>query len=261
MKRILSLFITLLFFGCQQDSKYIRSNTVQLATPLIKSASLFASEFNQIEAPFLNASQNLEVNYLEGNEKEIYTSKENIVLNQIGTYQIRTIAPPFLPSEWVALEVLPKGKTISSISWETNPKPKYFKGGSSVLIDGKSAEISFHSKGWTGSNTPFQLRIYLDNVTYIDSLTLGVLSNPSAWIYPTSELQIKIQNENSKVIVKEFVIQVDGNLNAQKHAFISFDIGEEVNELQLDFIPKNLPEEHPGAGTPAWFFLDELILY
>jgi len=105
------------------------------------------------------------------------------------------------------------------------------------------------------------LRIYLDNLTYIDSLTLGVLSNPSAWIYPTSELQIKIQNENSKVIVKEFEIQVDGNFNAQKHAFISFDIGEEVNELQLDFIPKNLPEEHPGAGTPAWFFLDELILY
>lgn len=112
MKRILSLFITLLFFGCQQDSKYIRSNTVQLSTPLIKSASLFASEFNQIEAPFLNASQNLEVNYLEGNEKEIYTSKENIVLDQIGTYQIRTIAPPFYPVNGLLLKYSPKERPL-----------------------------------------------------------------------------------------------------------------------------------------------------
>ena len=43
--------------------------------------------------------------------------------------------------------------------------------------------------------------------------------------------------------------------------FFLLTVGEEANEMQLDFIPKNLPEEHPGAGTPAWLFLDELILY
>ena len=43
--------------------------------------------------------------------------------------------------------------------------------------------------------------------------------------------------------------------------FVSFAIGDEANEIQMDFIPKNLPEEHPGAGTPTWLFLDELIIY
>lgn len=261
MIRILGLFSMLLLFGCKKQKTYTEASSVQLATPLINSTSLFATKNNQIEAPYLDVELGLEVNYVEGKKRTVFNSKENIVLDQIGNYRIRTVNPPFLPSEWVELKVLPEGKTIESIDWMTDPKPNYFKGGSAVLIDGKSADFSFHSKGWTGANSPFRLKVQFDNTTRVDSLTLGVLFNPSAWIYPISEFQIKIQKERSEVILKNFDIKVEGNLNEQKHVFLSFALGEEANEMQLDFIPKNLPEEHPGAGTPAWLFLDELIIY
>ena len=261
MIRILSLFSILLLFGCKKQTTYTETSNVQLATPLINGSSLFATKNNKIEAPYLDAGLGLEVHSIEGKKRTVFNSKENIALDEIGTYRLRTVNPPFLPSEWVELKVLPEGKAIESIDWITDPKPNYFKGGSAVLIDGKSADFSFHSKGWTGANNPFGLKVQFDTTTRVDSLTLGVLFNPSAWIYPISELQIKIQKDRSEVILKDFDFKVEGNLNEQKHAFVSFAIGEEANEIQMDFIPKNLPEEHPGAGTPTWLFLDELIIY
>jgi len=260
MIRILGLILLLVLSHCTRKTKYIEASNVQLTTPLINSTSLFASKSNKIETAYMNSSTSLEVIYLDRAENKTYNSKESVVLDQIGTYKLRAINPPFLPSEWIEIKVLPQGKPIKSIDWISDVSPNYFKGGSAVLNDGKSADISFHSNGWTGSNSPFRLKVKLDAPIAVDSLTLGVLYNPSAWICPRSEVQITIKDKLT-VVQKEFDIAVEGNLNEQKHAFVSFDLGEKASEIQLDFIPKNLPEEHPGAGTPAWLFLDELIIY
>jgi len=79
--------------------------------------------------------------------------------------------------------------------------------------------------------------------------------------YLDSAIKQGVEASKNKSKLKDFDFKVEGNLNEQKHIFLSFAVGEEANEMQLDFIPKNLPEEHTGAGTPAWLFLDELIIY
>jgi hypothetical protein len=96
MIRILSLFSILLLFGCKKQTTYTEASNVQLATPLINSSSLFAIENNKIEAPYLDAGLVLEVQSIEGEKRTVVNSKENIALDEIGTYRLRTVNLPFL---------------------------------------------------------------------------------------------------------------------------------------------------------------------
>ena len=262
MKKVV-LFIFLGFFcvACKQKSKYIHAGAVQLSTPSVNSSSIFATEKNYLEAPYLNPSHQLEIIHKESKTKKIYESQEKISLSQTGTYQIRSVASSFKASEPIELKVLPPGKKLASVIWDSNPKPKYFKGGDKVLNDGKNAEISFHSNGWAGSNEFFRLALKMDGEMKIDSLLIGTLFNPSAWIYPTASIKLIIEKANGDLLEKKFEIKVAGDMNEQWHEYVTLNLNESAERIQMEILPNELPEQHPGAGTPSWIFLDELIIY
>ena len=75
MIRILGLFLILLLFGCKKQTTYTAASSVQLATPLINSSSLFATKNNKIEAPYLDAELGLEVHSIEGEKRTVFNSK------------------------------------------------------------------------------------------------------------------------------------------------------------------------------------------
>lgn len=262
MKKVI-LFISLGFFcvGCKQKSKYIEAGAVQLSTPLVNSSSIFAMENNYLEVPYLNPAHRLEVVHVESKEKKVFGSQEKISLSQTGTYEIRSIVPFFKASEPIELKVLPLGKKIASVSWDSKSEPKYFKSGDRILNDGKNAAISFHSKGWIGSNELFRLTLKMEDEIQIDSLLIGTLFNPSAWIYPSASIKLLVQKANGVSTEKEFEIKVAGEMNEQRHKYVTLNLNETAERIQMEFLPNELPEQHPGAGTPSWIFLDELIIY
>lgn len=262
MKKVFLFVITGFFcVGCKQESKYVQSDAVQLSTPLVKSSSIFVSENNYLNAPYLSPSQQLEILHREAKEKNVFGSQEEISLTKMGTYRIRSIAPSFKASEPVELQVLPPGKKIASIKWESKPEPKYFKSGEAVLNDERNAELAFQSKGWVGSNEPFRLSVEMEREVNIDSLLMGTLFHPSAWIYPLASIKLSIQSASGVATEKEFEIQVAGEMNEQRQEYITLNLNERAERIQMEILPNKLPEQHPGAGTPSWIFLDELIIY
>jgi hypothetical protein len=254
--RALLLCSVLLVLGCQNAQHYLQSKDVALATPLVESSSIFASPENKLKAPYLDRKTTLKVTHLE-------TGKElqQMILSTPGTYEVKAVQAPFLSSSPVPVEVLPYGKPIAALSWITSKKPSYFKGGSSVLTDGKHAAIEFQDKGWTGADTPFKLALELDQETQVDSIVLGVLLNASAWIYPLARVTITTEAANGERQPYDTTIDLPYRANAVEHRFISLPLGVQTQRFELEFTPKALPKAHPGAGQSAWLFLDELIIY
>ncbi len=254
--RVLLVCGVLLALGCQNAQSYLQSKEVALATPLVESSSIFASPKNKLQAPYLDGQTTLKVTHLE-------TGKElqQMSLSTPGTYEVKAVQAPFLSSSPVHVEVLPHGKPIAALSWTTAKKPSYFKGGSGVLTDGKHAAIAFQDKGWTGADTPFRLQLELEQETQVDSIVLGVLLNASAWIYPTANVTITPEGANGKHQPFTTSITLPYSANAVAHCFVSLPLGLQTQRLELEFTPKALPKAHPGAGQPAWLFLDELIIY
>jgi hypothetical protein len=262
MKKSITFLIAGFFcVACKEESKYTQADIVQLSTPLVNSTSIFATEKNYLEAPYLSSSHQLEITHKESKKKKVFGSQEKITLSQTGTYQIRSIATSYKSSEPIELKVLPQGKKIASVSWDSKSEPKYFKSGDRILNDGKNAEISFHSEGWTGSNEPFRLTLKMEDEIQIDSLLIGTLFNPSVWIYPSASIKLLVQKVNGVSTEKEFEIKVAGEMNEQRHKYVTLNLNETAERIQMEFLPNELPEQHPGAGTPSWIFLDELIIY
>jgi hypothetical protein len=50
-------------------------------------------------------------------------------------------------------------------------------------------------------------------------------------------------------------------MNEQRHKYVTLNLNETAERIQMEFLPNDLPEQHPGEGTPSWIFLDELIIY
>ncbi|MGC6423347.1 MAG: hypothetical protein ACON47_04545 [Flavobacteriaceae bacterium] len=247
--------------SCDQERSYLTADAIQLSTPVIKNRSIFIEHNTRLVSSFKNASIELELQHRETGATTKYKTNDPIGLSQKGSYALRAIAAPFLPSEPVVFEILDRGKSVDSIQWNTSPKPTYFKGGSAVLIDGKSAENSFHAAGWVGSKDPFDLSLVFHQSIQVDSIKMSVLRQPSNWILTNAQLKISWKNKAKKEIKKEFMLDPKAKNTNNSRFFITVPIDDKTDAIALEFIPQKLPQEHPGAGTPAWVFMDEIIVY
>ena len=254
-------FGVLLFVGCAQETSYLKPDAVQLSTPVLETSTIYSNGVNKLTAPNLDPEATLEVVHQSTGGRLTMASGASLDLELSGKYQIRSLRPPLQPSATIELQLLPEGQLISSLTWETQPEPEYFKGGSAVLTDGKSAGPSFQSAGWTGANRPFVVSVEMAYAKAIDSMVLGVLADAGAWIFPKAKMQLTATSDNGAPIQKEFMLELPWQTQGPSHHFISVPLGIQAQTFTLQFEPALLPEQHQGAGQPAWLFLDELIIY
>jgi hypothetical protein len=85
MKKSITFLIAGFFcVACKEESKYIQAYIVQLSTPLVNSTSIFATEKNYLEAPYLGPSHQLEITHKESKKKKSFwfTRKNHFVPNR-----------------------------------------------------------------------------------------------------------------------------------------------------------------------------------
>jgi len=150
-----------------------------------------------------------------------------------------------------------------TISIKSNCSKQYSAGGPNGLIDGVRGESNFRLGGWHGyQDQDFEATIDLGKVKPIHRIAAGFLQDARPWIwlpkyveYWTSEdgqnftlaatLKHDVPENQMEVVIKDFEARVDANARYVK------------------IFAKNLgviPEWHPGAGYPAYIFIDEIIV-
>jgi hexosaminidase len=140
-------------------------------------------------------------------------------------------------------------------------EPKKYNGGEKyALTNGIRGDVNSNDPwvGFDGGN--FDFTMDFGQKTLFTTVSVGFQGAFSSWIMPPKNIEILISDDNktfksvkrmelgTAVRKENFVQQLNlslGNQNARYLKVIAENYG-------------NLPENHPGKGTPSWLFVDEV---
>ncbi len=150
----------------------------------------------------------------------------------------------------------------ATISASSSPSGSYpGREGMETLIDGLTGKADFNGEDWCAWNgTAFSMTLAFHEEVKVDSIRLGTLSNPSAWIHMPQS--IDIETSINGMTYKSVGKWNYGSMKPGRHDIIIHSPSNGMKYLRITILPiKSIPDGLPGAGRPAWTFIDEVSIY
>jgi hexosaminidase len=142
------------------------------------------------------------------------------------------------------------------------PAPQYVKGGTGAWINGVlGSDTRYTDEEWLGWNgDDFEGTIDFQNPEQIAKVIVRVFNNPNSWVYPPSSITVLASSDGLNF---EELSKVE--------TAASVGMGAQTFELKLKqgafrFLKIKavnhglIGKGNPGAGYPAWLFLDEVVV-
>lgn len=144
------------------------------------------------------------------------------------------------------------------IDLENEPHPNYAHGGSATLVDGILGNPKLLGKSWLGFDGKDLVAIVdLGEIQEISTIEFNAMENKGSWIHLPKSAEINFSTDGSKFhLVKE----IKSDEIQKSKGKISTQFKKEKVRF-IKFIITNagiIPDGNPGAGSPAWLFVDEL---
>ena len=144
------------------------------------------------------------------------------------------------------------------------PSSKYTGKGKNTLLDGANGSEKFRTKAWIGYEGNDAVAIVeLKKTQPIESVGVRYLHQPGSWIFSPKRINISIskdgKNYNSIAILDDSTFP---NKNETGVGEVILPL-ENVDGKFIKFEIENqgvCPDWHPGKGSAAWLFLDELFV-
>ncbi len=130
-----------------------------------------------------------------------------------------------------------------------------------TLIDGLKGKTDFNGEDWCAWNgNPFILNIDFKEEISPDSIAIGLLSNPGAWIYAPQSIDIQYSVDNVTYVGASS--WAPGSIPAGREEVMIRAPSTRFRYLKLTISPLSaIPSGKPGAGRIAWTFIDEIAVY
>ena len=130
-----------------------------------------------------------------------------------------------------------------------------------VLLDGKLGYPDYTTGQWIGQEgKDLEFIIDLKKAKNISQVELNYLSSTGNWIFPPASFEVSFSNDG-----KIFNHSKKTKISQQKSqdyidvSTLTFNRNSRYVKIIVEGIG-NCPANHPGAGNPAWFFIDEIII-
>ena len=195
----------------------------------------------------------------------IYTKKFQLVKNSI----LKTKA---FKTGWLSSDIVQKTFYKSeihpdSIYFISQPDKKYpGVNGAKTLIDYELGEQNFSSGKWLAyRETPMMFVINFKQATPIHQAHFNAFVDNGAYIFPILSIKIEGSNDGKsfKYINEAKFPSLEKTDMVRENKSFSCALPEKAAYKYYRFTLlnlKKLPKWHPGKGTPAWIFVDELFL-
>jgi len=145
--------------------------------------------------------------------------------------------------------------TAQKITLSEPPNERYAEGGAFTLVDGITAgekRVNTEWLGWRGSVT---ITVDLGSEQDVRTAGIGALNETYSWIHMPDQVEFSTSNDG-----KTFALQGSQKVKpgVGRRAF-KFDVVAKTRYVRFTVKhPGKIPEGYPGAGNPAWMFLDEI---
>lgn len=262
-RRLASVGICLLFLHHTLTGQ----DTLQLAPPYLQYNTIFFAKEQKVGVAFRQAGTALHYT-LNGGEPTLKDPKyvsPILLRDKYNILKVKAFGEGFKPSETAQATFYKKGRPVKSIR-TTPPHERYPGSGPATLIDGKGGINRYDSKTWMGfQQDTVSVEITLKTPAVPNSILVNMLYQQSAWIFPPVRIEaFAWENEWRKL----GQIEIDATRNENQAACMAVELKNinpsrlKTQRILLIIKPlKELPDWHPGKGQPAWFFMDEIIVY
>ncbi|MFN0083082.1 MAG: family 20 glycosylhydrolase [Ferruginibacter sp.] len=213
-------------------------------------------------------------------EFKLFTDSISATINESGEYGVRLLGDVHTGEageKWGSVSLSPYQylfKTDLSISVNkstgkkvtlvTEPSAAYPGNGAFTLVDGlqntKALARSGEFLGFNGKD--LEAVVDLGKLTEIKEIRLHIFARPASWIYPPKQNAVMILVSNDGVNFSKpepQKVQQEGTTNV----LFKIVMKEQsfVQTRYIKIIAENygiIPSGNPGAGNPAWLFVDEI---
>jgi hypothetical protein len=244
---------------------------LKLNKPIIEQDSTIIT--NQINVPLKHFLKGVTIKYtLDDTEPDSLTSPtytKPIILTKNTTLKTKVFKKGWIASDVTQKSFYKSELNPDNITLTTQPDPKYMGNGGQTIIDHELGDLSFGNGKWLGymkTNMEFIMRF--NKATALNEVIFNALINTGSYIFPIQTIQVEasedgkqfkqIQNTDYTSITKAYTKET--NIN-QTQAF-KIKVPKGKNYKYYKFTLRNLkqlPAWHPGKGTPAWVFIDEVF--
>lgn len=160
--------------------------------------------------------------------------------------------------------ILQRGFVPETIRLGTPPNADYPASGASTLMDGILGTLTFRSSRWLGyRETDLVATVDLGRIETVGTLTVGILETTESWIFPPTSLDVSLSTDGTSFLPTASArYEPPSGSRSPSQTFLteSFEPAEaRWVRVRLRNL-KRLPDWHPGAGEPAWLFVDEILV-
>ncbi|MEZ4958972.1 MAG: chitobiase/beta-hexosaminidase C-terminal domain-containing protein [Saprospiraceae bacterium] len=263
---MLPLFILpFLLIAQKSGQQYAPEGLFQLANPILTTGQVFFT--GKTKASLELGVDGMEMRYtLNGSEptqaSQLYV--EPVLVTESCTFKARAFHECCQPSEVVAARFfkLPTDKKVKKIALKNPPHESYPGSGADGLVDWKKGSLDFHQPAWMGfSGEDVVAILEFEHAIEISKVTASVLLNLGAWIFPPAGMEVydSQDGQSFELLGKK---ETDSPGQDAKAGFEYFQLSFAPQQCKfLKVILKkqpSLPAWHPGNGSPAWLFVDEI---
>jgi hypothetical protein len=143
--------------------------------------------------------------------------------------------------------------------------PQYAAAGDDTLIDGLRGNESFKTGRWQGyRGRDLAVTLDLGERRAVRQVSMGFLQDSGSWIFMPRRIIVEGSGDGTQFAQLGAVENSVPEREAKPvtHDFtLDLDQPASIRYLRIRVVPYGLlPQWHPGAGEPAWYFADEVVV-
>lgn len=243
-------------------------DTFKLAPPMLKYASIFFDRSVNIQLAF--AQPGTAIHYTLNNREPALSDKVYrhplLIKEGFTTLKARVFGKGFLPSETISTTFIQSGLPIAQLTAST-PNARFPGKGHLSLYDNEGGIADLHNINWTGyQGDSVVIDIELEKQSKITGVLGNFLQDHGSWIYLPEQIRLYYYSEAAKAFKELAAVTIPSDkVNSGSscvYQLLRPPTAIKTKKLRLIIQPlKKLPAIHPGAGQPAWLFIDEIKVY
>jgi hypothetical protein len=247
----------------------LESQVLQINPPTIDQDSSIITKF--LDVKMKHPLNGVTIRYtLNGVDPDSLTSpiyKNTLRLTRNANLKIKVFKPGWIGSDIIQRNFYKSEIRPDSIYLISSPDQKYLGNGAKTLVDLELGGSNFTNKKWLGyKDTTMKFMVNFNQPRVLHQAFLNSLIDVGSYVFPIISISVEGSNDGirfAKITETKFPYEL-----TQK------DVMKDIKTFTVDF-PNNtsykhyrftvlnvkkLPVWHPGKGTTAWIFIDELFL-
>ena len=254
------LFLSFLFPLLLKGQEY------QLAPPKIYADSVFFLQNARVTMAF--DLEDASIHFTTDGSLPLRNSpqyEKPFSLSASATVQAISSHADYVLSKKASIQLVKADYVPDSIRLLTKPDSSY-RATPGVLCDLQKGSRDLRDGRWLGfRGDTVVMEMVFANPVQCRQILISTASDPGAWVFPPRRIEVYSLTKGGKwQMLGDWVSRKETNWKNQASNYGFYqEVGlkqTEAQRIRIKVIPfGNLPANHPGAGAPAWLFLDEIL--